>query len=195
MDVLTNQSWYLKLKPFHLYGYIDNFLTPDQCRQVIEYGKKQSIVEGVVRDKTVHTKLRNNTNSYFNSADKEIEWLYRRATDGIESINNLYGFDLDYIEILQFTIYDRVGDFYSSHMDLMPDHVHYRKLSFSVQLSDPNDYEGSNLELMNGEEYVPMERIQGKAVFFPSFVPHRVTELKKGSRYSLVGWVCGPSWK
>ena len=39
------------------------------------------------------------------------------------------------------------------------------------------------------------ERTRGAMALFPSFLPHRVTPVTRGVRYSLVGWVCGKPWR
>ena len=71
-----------------------------------------------------------------------------------------------------------------------------RKLSFIMQLSDPDDYEGGNVQLMDegGNHYVA-PRKRGTIVLFDSRTQHRVLKVTKGTRKSIVGWVVGPRWK
>ena len=71
-----------------------------------------------------------------------------------------------------------------------------RKLSFAVQLSDPDDYEGGNVQFMNEKQqsyFAP--RTKGTIMLFDSRTPHRVLKVTKGVRKSLVGWCVGPRWK
>jgi len=71
-----------------------------------------------------------------------------------------------------------------------------RKLSFSLLLSDPDTYQGGNLQLMTeaGKSYfAPRQR--GSLILFDSRTQHRVQKVKKGTRKSLVGWVVGPRWR
>ena len=70
------------------------------------------------------------------------------------------------------------------------------KLSFSLQLSDPDDYEGGNFQLIDesGKLYVA-PRKRGTIILFDSRTQHRVLKVKKGRRKSIVGWVVGPRWK
>ena len=71
-----------------------------------------------------------------------------------------------------------------------------RKLSFSLQLSDPDDYEGGNVQFLDegGKSYfAPRQR--GCIVLFDSRTSHRVLKVTKGTRRSIVGWVVGPRWK
>ena len=71
-----------------------------------------------------------------------------------------------------------------------------RKLSFVVQLSDPDDYEGGNLQLLDegGGKYIA-PRQRGTVILFDSRTQHRVLKVTKGVRKSLVGWTVGPRWK
>jgi PKHD-type hydroxylase len=121
-------------------------------------------------------------------------------------------------ETIQYTIYDE-GDYYEWHSDggltthykpqfisnsadgIGGDFVNQkkelvRKLSFSLQLSNPDDYEGGELELINevGESYLA-PTTQGCLILFDSRTRHRVRKVTKGTRKSLVGWVLGPRWK
>ena len=71
-----------------------------------------------------------------------------------------------------------------------------RKLSFALQLSDPDDYEGGNVVLLDeaGKKYI-VPRKRGTIVLFASRTQHRVNKVKSGIRKSIVGWVVGPRWK
>ena len=71
-----------------------------------------------------------------------------------------------------------------------------RKLSFTLQLSDPDEYEGGNVQLIDdaGRSYIA-PRQGGTIILFDSRTQHRVIKVKKGVRKSIVGWVLGPRWK
>ena len=71
-----------------------------------------------------------------------------------------------------------------------------RKLSFTLQLSDPDDYEGGNVQLLDetGKSYIA-PRQRGCIILFDSRTQHRVLKVTKGTRKSIVGWVVGPRWK
>ena len=84
----------------------------------------------------------------------------------------------------------RAQDYMNENLELV------RKLSFAMQLSDPDDYEGGNVQLMDesGNAYV-VPRQRGSIVLFDSRTQHRVLKVTKGVRKSLVGWTVGPRWK
>ena len=93
---------------------------------------------------------------------------------------------------IQFTVYD-AGEYYDWHHDLGgKNYTGLRKLSISVQLSDPGDYDGGILEF---DHYTESDTRQGTAVVFPSFFRHRVTAVERGTRYALVCWVSGHSFR
>ena len=82
------------------------------------------------------------------------------------------------------------NDFVNENIELV------RKLSFVLQLSDPDDYEGGNLQLLDesGQNYVA-PRQRGTVILFDSRTQHRVLPVKSGLRKSIVGWTVGPRWK
>ncbi|MFT7073376.1 MAG: PKHD-type hydroxylase [Patiriisocius sp.] len=65
----------------------------------------------------------------------------------------------------------------------------------TIQLSDPNDYEGGDLRFMINKEIVNAPKEKGTIIIFPSFIMHRVTPITKGTRQSIVGWVSGPPYR
>jgi len=123
-------------------------------------------------------------------------WVFQRMSRIVNSMNDqFFGFELDgFFQGFQFTKYTAPGQHYTWHVDRGGGNG-VRKLSVSVLLSDPNDYEGGDLELQLGDEAEKTERIRGMATIFPSWTLHRVTPVTKGTRYSLVAWVSGPPFK
>jgi PKHD-type hydroxylase len=108
-----------------------------------------------------------------------------------------FKFDLDGFESFQFTVYDeKVAGEYKWHVDTMslPDGM-VRKLSISILLSEQADYEGGRLLLSPDGNTVVAEERKGRAVVFPSWVPHCVVPVTKGVRKSLVIWAHGPAFK
>ena len=88
------------------------------------------------------------------------------------------------LEPIQFTTY-MPECYYGWHRDWSEQNE--RRLSFSVQLDDPQDYTGGDLEFQE----VPMkdnQRLKGTFFLFKSEVLHQVTPVTKGKRHSLVGW-------
>jgi len=77
-----------------------------------------------------------------------------------------------------------------------------RKLSMTVNLTEPKHYAGGNLKFDLGphagkKRYKVCEEIrpQGSIIIFPSFTYHCVTPVTRGTRYSLVLWSLGRPWQ
>ena len=125
---------------------------------------------------------------------------------------------------MQYTQYEE-GEFYNWHTDSNLD-VHYkpdwtnptagdtinnlkthtdylnkktelvRKLSFTLQLSSPDDYEGGNIQFLNeANQKIIAPRQRGAIILFDSRTKHRVMKVTRGTRRSIVGWVVGPRWR
>ena len=188
-------SWSFLLDQVHFNAYWDNFLTPKECQNIIRLGKKNLKIASVgVKKPGVNLKTRKSKVSWV--FPSQAEWLFRRLTDTILSLNkDFFGFELwGSIEGCQFTCYKQPDDHYRKHVDRMHNNIP-RKLSFTVNLSDPKDYEGGELWLYDSEEGLPVKKTQGTLYAFPSFLLHEVKPVTKGVRYSLVGWITGPSFK
>lgn len=123
-------------------------------------------------------------------------WL----TDALMSFCDLvnikaWQFHIDRYDILQFAEYTE-GGHYDWHMDIDPlledDQGCQRKVTAVLMLSDPEEYEGGELQLQT-ENLGKLGR--GDVVVFPSFLQHRVTPVTAGKRYTAVIWAKGPRFK
>ena len=176
-------------------------LTPKQCDELIRIGQSEPKIKATIgtTDKTIKLDQR-----YRKSI---ISWIpfakavpiYQVLRQWMEVTNNNYfGFDtVQLSEQGQYAEYSK-GGFYNWHMDSnieMANMPTVRKISMTLLLSDPKDFEGGELELFCGEtldsEKNKFKLKRGYAVFFASFLLHRVTPVIKGNRKSLVMWFGG----
>ena len=178
----------------------ESIFSPKQCQMVINKGmslKKETAAVGMNRPEGggVDTKKRITTISWI--PFKAMPEMYRdiEATM-LKANNNHFGFDgMRLTEVAQFTHYQK-GSFYEWHMDndVMGKHQPpVRKISMTLLLSDPNTFEGGELEFMHKGKIAKLK--QGQAIFFASWLQHRVKPVTKGERKSLVMWFGGPSFK
>jgi PKHD-type hydroxylase len=180
---------------------VNDFLSPAECRSAVDGGERSlTLREGKTEDHKIHEQLRKSQIGWFDP-DGDCRWLFQKIADCITQINSAwFGYNLLGFEGIQFTKYafnkNQSGDFYSSHQDtaLLPGGT-IRKLSFTVQLSDPTSYDGGDVILYKSfTDFVTLNRATGSITFFPSYMIHEVTPVTKGTRYSLVGWACGPAF-
>ena len=70
-----------------------------------------------------------------------------------------------------------------------------RKITFLINLSDPAEYEGGQIEFLNIDVDPQIINEQGFCLIFPSYIPYRITPVTKGTKHLLVGHVHGALFK
>jgi PKHD-type hydroxylase len=131
--------------------------------------------------------------------NSDTQWIYDRVAWAARQINGeFYKFDLyGFHEDLQYTVYEgSENGHYTWHTDsgvavTSPP----RKLTLVLQLSDPADYEGGDLEVFTSMNPSQVVKERGLITSFPSYTLHRVTPVTKGIRKTLVVWSTGAAFK
>ena len=189
-----NSSWNFKLDQVNLYAFWNNAFSKEECQTIINIAKDEGLIKGKTREKS---DIRDSKVSWLYPFD-EIDWAFRRVTDITLNLNErFFKFDLFGLnEGFQFTNYEAPSGKYGKHVDRAIN-IPVRKLSISIQLTNPEEYEGGELKLYDGEdeEAVVMDKTQGTLILFPSYVLHEVMPVTKGERNSLVTWVTGKQFK
>jgi PKHD-type hydroxylase len=156
--------------------------------------KQDAYVGGLGVD-GVNTNVRRSQVSWL-SNNAETKWIFEKLGFVASKLNaNWFGFDLTgFGEELQLTHYDQSENgMYGWHQDYNAGVS--RKLSLVLQLSDPSEYEGGNLQVITGLNPQTVKKQRGLIAAFPSYVLHQVTPVTQGNRQSLVAWVSGPQFK
>ena len=124
------------------------------------------------------------------------DWIYNKLGEACQQVNlNRFKFDITGFQTeLQLASYEGEG-FFEWHMDFGAGDISNRKLSITVQISSPDEYEGGELQFMINQNIVTAPKEKGTAIIFPSFALHRVTKVTSGCRKSIVGWIAGPPYK
>lgn len=187
-----NASWAFDLDPVNNWAYWEKAFTPEECDQIIKTGTDRLLTKATAGN---NNNVRESDIAWLYSVD-DMEWVYRRITDIITNLNDrFFKFNLSGMnEGFQFTRYQAPTGRYEAHMDCISGGL-VRKLSFTLQLSDPAEYTGGDLLLHTSGTPESMRRDQGYVAVFPSYVLHEVTPVTKGTRYSLVSWVTGKPFK
>ena len=172
---------------------------PEQCQKIIDCGRRQTPQKAQVGmgrpGGGIDTNKRTTTISWI--PFKEMPEMYDDLNNFIQRANlNHFGFgDIQITENAQFTEYPE-GGFYDWHMDcdlIMKNEPPVRKISMTLVLSPETDFEGGGLEIAKQGQIIKPK--QGHAVFFASFVNHRVVPVIRGLRKSLVMWFGGEPFK
>jgi|TARA_Y100001956_G_scaffold69005_1_gene72003 PKHD-type hydroxylase len=193
------------------YWYVPEALTPQQCDDIQRRGdsiqedsgfhfgedpsQRNSRIAWIYDDEPSETIC-----AWMRQANKEAGWYY----------------DLEIPEAIQYTKYSP-GEYYDWHIDgnsdqhaarrLMKEIAPpiplnmtpfpqfqgtVRKLSATVNLSDPQDYTGGELQLRCYDQmHLFNDCPRGSIVVFPSFIEHRVSPVESGERCSAVVWYNG----
>jgi hypothetical protein len=113
------------------------------------------------------------------------------------SNRKIWEYDLNLLESIQITLYNP-GGHYGWHSDYgtSTNPQFTRKLSASLLVTDPSEYEGGDLEFVDyHNNIIKAPKEKGTIIVFDSRIPHRVTPITKGNRVSLVTWMYGPKLK
>ena len=175
--------------------------TPQQCNLIIQAGHKQEPEQAKVgggEQGQYDTKKRVTTISWI-PFDK-LPQMYKTIEKQLSIVNlNHFMFDtVNITEPAQFTEYPK-GGFYDWHMDLnafgQNGENPIRKISMTCLLSDPSEFKGGELLFSEMRDNKPLPLKQGQAIFFASFLRHKVAPVTKGIRRSLVMWFGGTPFK
>ena len=191
-----NSIWSFEVDNTHGWAFANNVFSPDECKKIIEIGEKYKLKEAVVgANKQPVTEIRESSINWI-FPQEDTEWIYYRMTNLVKHLNdNYFKFNLfGFIEGFQFTNYKAPNGKYDKHVDRALNKG-IRKLSMSIQLTDPKKYEGGELKLYESDTPNTMSKKQGTLILFPSFILHEVTPVTKGERNSLVTWITGKNFK
>ena len=170
--------------------------SPKQCQMIIEAGRaepRHNATVGAAKDKggIVDTETRTSHISWI-PFSKMPEMYKQIEKTMLQTNGNHFGFDgMQITELAQYTEYPS-GGFYDWHMDSDVNFSHeppVRKISMTCLLSHESEFEGGELEMEKEENKVKL--VQGQAIFFASFIKHRVAPITRGVRKSLVMWFGG----
>ena len=190
--IITEPKW-----KSYVVETIEPIFTAKLCKEIIDLSSTLKKEQGKIQQKErrdYDEKGRHSTISWlpFN----KMQPMYDDLIYLVQKINrNHFGFsNIQITEQAQVSEYSK-GQFYHWHtdstidMDIEPP---VRKLSMTLLLNDPSEFEGGNLEIA-GKKMSHMK--QGHAAIFASFLQHRVTPVTKGVRKSLVVWFNGEPFK
>jgi PKHD-type hydroxylase len=166
-------------------------LTPEECAMVVAEGTARPAMPGRVE---LGSDVYRVSHIAWLEPHAGNEWLYHKVGSLFLQVNQHYGFDLvGMFDALQFTQYGP-GQHFDWHMDVGRGATSLRKLSLTIQLSDPADYDDGNLGFV-GLDSQPEARGLGAATVFPSYMGHCVTPVTRGVRRSLVAWASGAAFR
>tara|TARA_Y100000356_G_scaffold93824_1_gene79224 strand:- start:1731 stop:2357 length:627 start_codon:yes stop_codon:yes gene_type:complete len=183
---------------------IPNFLSSEKCDELVQEikSKEQSTI-GCVDDEKggsqILKEVRTTTEYYLlpqpdsefrpDYPNEDWTWLSKKIEMMMKAVNNgVFHFDIkDTDGELKMIEYEK-GGHYTWHADFNPGTCSLRKLVAIIQLTDPSEYEGGEVQFAFQDEnndWYEMEKKKGSITFFPAFTSHRVKPITKGKRYVI----------
>jgi len=102
-------------------------------------------------------------------------------------------------ETKAYTYYDQIvnprvasyneADHYDWHVDVTHIGNQRTDLSFTIFLSEPNEYEGGEMVIQMAGQNFQVKRPAGTMLVYPSGLPHKVNPVTKGTRLVIIGWL------
>jgi PKHD-type hydroxylase len=179
-----------------------NVLTPPLIDSIVSYAQDKLFDAKVGSGPTnemLDKKVRNVSHCWLPFED--FDWLYRVLETEIRDVNWInFKFNLNRMEAVDYLEYhagtdddpDHSHGKYVAHVDGSVNST--RKLSFSVLLSDPSEFDGGDLLIYDSHTPYTAEKRKGTITFFPSNCLHEVKPVTRGVRRSIVSWVHGPQF-
>lgn len=190
--------------------YWKGYFSPEVCNNILDMGLKLKEQDGVVGNSfkggsvgEVVNEARRSKVRFISQYDRQFEFLFDTVWKlALQSNLKWFDFHINKLEAIQLAEYDAsyLGE-YKEHVDVFwvnPTNPHsQRKLSAIIQLTDPSEYDGGDLEFIGVDQHPKARdlRHQGTVTFFPSFVRHRATPVTRGRRHSLACWFEGPNFR
>ena len=184
----------------------DQLFSPPECLALQQAGAAAGFVEATIGGGDGDARIDKNIRCVLTAnivPRPDLQWFFKRLADRVEWTNNdRYHFDLvgltEGANVLRYDApqhADEVAGHYDMHQDIGSGQMSLRKLSVVVQLSDPADYDGGRLHLISHRDLEVAEVKQGDVIIFPSYVPHYVTPVTRGTRFAIASWVSGPPFR
>lgn len=213
----------------------NKFFNDQECELIHRVAETRELQEGLIGNIETDPDAPNESEGVNDNfiRQSDVRWIeheimpaeiQQKITDGINQacIDGNWMHQWDHIENHQYTIYNYrpeaevTGDFYTWHTDsgatAQSEGGRIRKISSTIQLSNPDEYEGGHfqwiepvglfdklkstgVQTVNVDPYIQTApfsaKERGSFIIFPSFVHHQVQPVTRGTRVSLVSWYHG----
>jgi PKHD-type hydroxylase len=166
--------------------------TKEQCAEILNNAIEELwLPTRIIGDNKLHIARRQKVRGDLTGFPfMNIRTVTKDANDEIYDFNLLGIIDQDFPQLFKYS----EKEYYNWHIDLnvmMPS----RKITFIVNLSDPSEYTGGEIEFLNIDTATADINEQGACLIFPSYMPYKINPVKTGNNCILVGHVHGALFK
>jgi PKHD-type hydroxylase len=169
-----------------------SLFSKEECEQILNSSIEELWLPAkVIGDEKLHVGRRQKVRGDMTGFPfMNIRSVTKKANDEIYDFNLLGIIDQDFPQVFKYS----EKEYYDWHFDLnimMPS----RKITFIINLTDPEEYQGGAIEFLNIDTADANISEQGSCLIFPSYIPYRINPIKKGIKHILVGHIHGALFK
>tara|TARA_B110000503_G_C7113330_1_gene399186 strand:- start:377 stop:1036 length:660 start_codon:yes stop_codon:yes gene_type:complete len=166
---------------------VKNFLPDDSFQKIRSFVNSVNFIDGKRTAKGLARNKKNNLQAKLQTSKEQL------MLSNIKLILLKTPIFKDYIFARQLSSliinnYE-TGMYYDEHIDSAFMQGIRADFSFTFFLSDPNDYEGGELEIKLDDKNISIKPESNSIIIYESLNIHKVKEVLKGKRVSIVGWV------
>lgn len=184
-------------KPLPQFCVVNKVFDEDEVNKIIDLEDLQKFQKGFVGTSSagrIDSEYRDSEIMWIQH-DESADWLFQKFGHLVSCVNtDHFMYEINHFDAFQYTVYDKNGH-YDWHIDMSTESYNFeRKISASILLSDPDEYEGGEFNIIpNGmvDNPIVIKPNKGDVIFFASWMPHKVSPVTSGVRKSLVCWVMG----
>jgi PKHD-type hydroxylase len=174
-----------------MYEYIRHGkITPTELariRREVDAFRDKKFVSSITGKQAVNLSVRDSFVYFPKPKETPYIFNYLQSAIAIEYV----GLNLNVTDVaeIQYVRYEPGGFFKWHQDDIYREGGRTRGLTFSINISDEQDYEGGELLVRVGENIHKLKKEAGSYIVFPSFLKHTATEIKSGAREAIVVWI------
>jgi len=187
--------------------YVDDLFTVGECEIIINYSSEWESIEGRISsrvDSESGDKIESKKTDYrictlYRPPEnlEQVDWINEKLLSVITGVNrDYYRFDIKALleppNLMKYEA-DKNGH-YDYHLDIGQTKPNcWRKLSYTLFLND--GYEDGALEFKTGQGIISYNGPVSRMIIFPSYLLHKVNPVTSGTRWAMVGWAHGASFR
>lgn len=184
------------------YYFKENIFTKEECDKIWSYWKNEDVFIEIVNNEESpwYKYFREKRSRKHMFLENEIDWLDAKLDKIVLMANrDCFHLDISYGCLSKQLMQYDIDDWFDTHDDTnhWDNHHHDRKLTFIIQLSNEEDYDGGETIV---EEHLNIAqpnnvKLQGSVLLFPTFAIHKVNKITAGTRRAFICWYGGPKFR
>ena len=179
------------VKHFSQFCVVNEAFSSEEVDKILDIEDLEQFQKGRIANNKLSTEARDSDVMWITPQTNGAEWLFPKFSHLVSLVNyDHFMSDISHFDAFQYTKYNSKGQHYNWHLDSGGTYNNFeRKISASIMLTDPDEYEGGEFAFFDRE--IIIRAAAGSAIMFPSnfMYPHEIMSVTKGTRYSIITWL------